>query len=75
MAEDVFVKPVIEFIVHNIVYMAIIELLAGLFFGRSSTRSETADNVNIILNHLHLPVEEVSVQSMQVLQSSTVPRE
>ncbi len=42
------------------------------FFQMEVAVVEKADNVNIILNHLHLPVEEVSnsVQSMPVLQSS-----
>lgn len=62
VAEDVFVKPVIDFVIHNIVYIVIIELIAGLFFGRP--RKQKVNHVNIILNHLHLPVEEVSGPSV-----------
>ncbi|MNL86675.1 hypothetical protein D3C87_2154830 [compost metagenome] len=31
VAQDIFVKPVIEFVVHNVVYAAILECLAGMF--------------------------------------------
>jgi len=34
VAQDIFVKPVIEFVVHNVVYVAILECLAGMFLNK-----------------------------------------
>ena len=59
-AEDIFIKPVTDFIIQNIVYIAIIELIAGLFFGRPRSTVDKVNDVDVIFNHLNLPVEEVT---------------